>query len=214
MASVRVQTRTCDRCVIGKEKSAKNVRTFAIEDRYSTIDLCDQHAEAFDRDIGQWIQLATDIENPYDRAGRSTTYTRGRAEDARRVLDQSDALKRQQAESVLVQQRAAAMQAEIDRLAREAERQAFNQIPGAKVWTLTRHARERMMERDFTVAEVLMAVTMPSHKAPNHKPGLGHLLICVRDEVRAVVDPRTHQIITVIPRLSTLITGRELAPTN
>lgn len=211
MASVRVQIRTCDRCVMGKEKPATTKRTFAIEDRYSEIDLCEQHADAFDRDIGVWVRLASDIDNPYDRAGRSTTFTRERAEDARRVVEQSAALQRQNEESVLVQKRAAEQAAETARLAREAERQAYNLIPGAKIWTLTRHARDRMMLRGFTPTDVLMAVTMPSAKTPSVNPGQAHLLVCRRGDCRVVVDPRTHQIVTVIDRSEPFDSVRELA---
>lgn len=208
MASVRIPVRICDRCLMGKEKPATTKRTFAIEDRYSEIDLCDQHADAFDRDIGQWIQLATDIENPYDRAGRSTTFTRERAEDAKRVIEQSAALQRQHEQSVLEAERAKAM-------IKKAEEDAFKAIPGAMKWTLTRHARQRMMERGFTPTEVLMAVTVGNIvKQPWRGPAVE---VHSRAGCRVVVETRTHQIVTVIERdtaLETAETARLLASVN
>lgn len=207
MVRVRTLVHTCDRCAFGTEKPATTHRTFAIDDRYYKIDLCEKHAEAFDRDLGSWTRLSTDIDNPFAGKQSSTTYTRVDAEDARRILAQSDEVRRQKEQSVLAQQQA-------EKLAKKAEEQAFGLIPGARKWTLTRHARERMMERGLTLTEVLMAVTMPATRTPRAQAGQTHQTICMRGDCKVVVDERTHEIITVMDRSTaweTAETARVLA---
>src|SRR5258708_7651411 len=92
-----------------------------------------------------------------------------------------------------------------EELAQEVEEHAFKLIPGARKWTLTRHARERMMERGFTPADVLMAVTMP--KTTMRQPWRGpDIALHIRDDCRVVVNDRCHQIVTVIDRSTVLET--------
>lgn len=202
MATVRTTIRTCDRCAFGKVLPASTHRTFAIEDRYYRIDLCDKDAAAFDRDLGAWTRLAVDIDNPYDSSSRpaSATYTPERAERARVVLQQSDEIRHAEQQTIFAKKRA-------EQLAEEAEKHARQTIPGALNWTMTRHARERMLKRGFTAGEVYMAVTIPSHRIDQDWRNPGTVL-CIRNECRVVVNAKTHIIITVIDRDAKLETAQ------
>lgn len=192
MVSIRTTESTCDRCSFGKVLPATTSRTYAIEDRYYKLDLCENHGEMFDRDIGGWTRLSEEIDNPYDGSSKITsTFTREQSERARAVLNQSDAIRRNVEDSAFVQKQA-------EKLAKEAMQHAYNSIPGAKLWTFTNHARERMMLRKFTPAEVLMAVTMPATRTPH--PSDPSEVYCTRDRCIAIVNPRAHVIVTILDR--------------
>lgn len=208
MVTVRTIVHTCDRCIRGNEKTAVTERKFVIDGLGYKLELCEQHGDAFDRDLGVWIQLAQDIDNPFAGTKSSTMFTKEDNERQRSVLQQSDEVRRNTEQSIFAKKQA-------ERLAEEAEHEAYNKIPGAKIWTLTRHARERMMERNFTVAEVLMTVTMPATRVPDLADPSETL--CIRDRCIAVVNPRTHVIITIRDRdeemanLSVKATQQQLA---
>lgn len=201
MVAIKTTIRTCDRCSFGVNRRATGKRVFALDDRYYELDLCETHLDAFDRDLGGWTRLAAEIDNPYSKSGpqQSSMFTRERAELAHSVNRRSDELRQQDEQSAFAQRRAEALAAEI-------EEHAFKTIPGARKWTLTRHARERMLQRNFTPAEVLMVATMPGTKM--RQPWRGpDIAVHVRGDCRVVVDDRCHQIITVIDRSAVLETG-------
>lgn len=191
MASVQVKVKTCDRCAFGAEKRASTTRTFSIDDRFYETDLCDKHAEAFDRDLSVWTRIAAEIENPFTSPKRSGMFSTERIERARIVNAQSDLLKHVQEQGGFIARQA-------ERLVTQAEEDAFKNIPGARRWTMSRHARAKMLERNYTPAEVLMAVTVPKTTKPSTH-GRGEL-VCERDGCRVVVNPQTHIIVTVIDR--------------
>lgn len=194
MAQVRTIVKVCDRCPFGKEKPATTRRQFAIEDRYYELDLCEPHGEAHDRDLGVWTRLAREIDSPYSNSLKplSMTFTKEHAEKTHSVITQSSELQQQAEQSLFAKKQA-------ERIAAEIEEHAYKTIPGARKWTLTRHARERMMERNFTPAEVLMAVTIPGTTLPDpeRRPDV---VICKRGDCKVAVNARTHVILTVIDR--------------
>lgn len=190
MATVKTIVHTCDRCSFGREKPATTKRVFAIEDRCYELDLCEPHGEAFDRDLSVWTRLARDIDNPFiDTPKPPSMFSQERTERARAVLAQSDELRQVKEQAAFIERQALS-------LAREAEETAFRTIPGARKWTMSKHARERMMERNYTPAEVLMAVTIPYHASASTRNS--SLIVCERDGCRVVINPHTHVIVTVI----------------
>lgn len=98
MARVEKTVHVCDRCAFGQEKPATTERTFALEDRYYKLDLCEQHATMFDRDLGGWTRLAAEVEGPGARQ-RSVFFTAERRAETVRLRE---LMERQQREAAAV----------------------------------------------------------------------------------------------------------------
>lgn len=198
MATIRKTIRVCDRCAFGNEKPATHNRIFSIGDFAYRIELCDVHADMFDRDMAGWERLAAITGEPMRK--QSQFFTAERVAEGRRIAELRTRAAEQVAVETFAQKRRAEIDAEEERLAEQHARQS---IPGALGWRLTNHARERMVQRGFTVAEVLHAAAQPD--TVFIQPWRGpHTAIHQYGDCRAAVDTSTKKVITVIDRTSEL----------
>lgn len=198
---------TCDRCAFGKQALATETRTFALEDRYYELKLCDTHAAMFDRDLNAWVMLAEEIDNPYASQSSSTSSTffdSGHLEEARRL--------RELKELAIVKERERAAAAERERAAQAklSEHHARKVIPGAAKWTITLHAYQRMVQRGVSIFEVLQTAAQPEQTY--YQPHRGeYIAIHQRGHCRIAVNEDKHAVITVIDRDTNLEQEQELA---
>lgn len=201
MASVRRVVTYCNRCGFGSELPATTERTFSIEDAHYKLDLCEEHGKLFDREMGRWSMVADDVEAPTIRH-RSEYFTSERVREAKRIAELRAKVAEQAASKEFAQRRALEIEAES---AVKEEAHARHSIPGAMAWGLTTHARERMVERGFTISEVLQTVAHPA--AIVEQPWRGPFIeVRQRGDCRVAVNAQEKAIITVIDRSDVLET--------
>lgn len=206
MARVEKIVILCDRCAFGGEKPATEERRYAIEDRYYLLELCQEHAEMFDRDMSRWTRVSQDIDNPYaGTRGRSEFFTREATEQTRRARELAEKARKEAASRDFAARRAA-------EIAMEEEQHLRKSLPGALAWALTTHARERMVERGFTLEDLYRTATQPEHTYPQEWRG-PDVAIYQRGDCRLAVNTRQQVVITVIDRNDVLETA-ESAPAH
>jgi hypothetical protein len=199
MVSRKATITVCDRDGFGKERPATQERVFALEDRYYKLELCDEHAKMFDREVGAWARLAAEIDTPDFARPRSQFFLDERARETARIRELSQKAKEQAAVGDFATKRAAAMAAQVEAdVAAESEARSRKLIPGGMKWRLTDHARERAEQRGYTVHDVLEAAARPDHTYASVRDP--ELTIHERAGCRVVVDGRSCAIITVIDR--------------
>lgn len=204
MATAITVIRRCDRCAFKDPKPVTQRRVFAIEDRYYEIDLCDPHADMFDRDLNAWTMLAAEVDNPYQgktpavvsqkRSNTSLTdFNMTALENARRLKEI-----REREEAKLRMKAAEDAQIRAER-ARMTETRARKSIPGSMKWKIALHAYQRLVERGFSVYDVLETAAQPEQTYLQPWRG-DYVAIYQRAHCRVVVNEDSHTIITVIDR--------------
>lgn len=186
----------CDRCSFGREKEASTERVFCLDELWYELNLCEDHAKMFDRDWTGWTRLATDIDPPSGRERHSEWFSAERKRETERIRELRDKANTQAASAEFALRRAAEIELET---AQREELNARQSIPGALEWRLVNHARERMLERGFTIHEVLTTAASPGTvvRQPWRGPDIA---VHQRGDCRVVVNDRTKAIITVINR--------------
>lgn len=191
MATVRTVIEVCNRCPTGHEKKAIAKREFCIDGDWYATALCFEHNEMFDRSQTPWRITAELIEAPV-RERRSEFFKEEDIRATRRIAE----LRAKASQRVAVQSFAEKQAARIDgKLKAEAEQHAWNLIPGAKAWSLSGHARDRMAEYEYGLDEVLFAATAPA----TNVPGEGGCRIYRRDDIEIVVNEITKTVRTILP---------------
>lgn len=201
MALVRTVTHECDRCMFGRVNPATHIGVeFTLNGRRYKGDLCDEHEAMMQRDFGPWRKTFTVVEEVAEVADLDTKRTSAAA----RTFVTTEHVARSRRAAELRALEAARIQEATDSAQKQLQAEALEifrlkrTIPGARSWTLSSHARTRMHERNFGPEEVLRTVAAPQVNYP-HPDGNGRY-IYVRDDCRAVVDPRGKVVITVIDR--------------
>lgn len=197
--AVQVITReieVCNRCPYGKQLIATQSRTYALEDRYYEIPLCDTHAEMFDRDYNKWVMLSEEIDNPYVNES-STTSVNGifssQLDEQRRLRELKEVAAVKERERIAAEERQRAANAKLT------EDHARKVIPGSMKWKITQHAYMRMVQRGVSVFDVLKAAAQPEQTY--YQPHRGELLAIHQcGHVRIAVNEDEKVIITVIDR--------------
>lgn len=183
MAQLRVKKKFCDRCI--KDTPATTTERFTYAAVDYEIDLCDRHAEMFQRDMFGWTRLSREKERP-------TTFGRTSVE-----LDNHRRLARSESD------RAAERRRQQEQQSAESQQPQLETIPGpALEWTLSKHAEEQLKKRGplfgFGKREVLLAA---------HTPEASYLAddgVCYRQNrgsVSVVVDRTRRSVVTVMPNL-------------
>jgi hypothetical protein len=216
-AVVKRQVVTCDRCAFNNVLEASQERRFAIDDRYYELDLCEKHAEMFDRELGGWTRLAAEIDDPYAELHgrgrpRSEYFTEQRRAETRRIRELAERADERARVEVAAAKRAERIDEEerLRRLVEEdpaeaAARRAAEEltarrsIPGAMKWKLTEHAIDRMELRGYTIYDALLTASQPHKILPDPK-GVPNVKIHERSGCRVVLNVRSYDILTVIDR--------------
>lgn len=181
MARMQVKKRFCDRCI--KDTLAVTTLKFSVGEIEYELDVCDKHADMFQRDMLGWTRLAREKERP-NFFGRTAV-----------ALSNHRTLTRQESDRA-----AAARTAE----EQQREQQILEHIPGPALnWTLSDHAEEQLEKRGpaygFGRREVLLAAHAPEHSyladpaATTYRHNRG--------PVSCVVDRERQIIVTVMPNL-------------
>lgn len=176
---------SCDRCTFGKIRPGTERRTFILDGTTYTYNLCDDHAALFDRELGAWALLASDVlvlglglAPPQARprkAGREATVR------IREVQARARQLHQQQQERV-----AAELAATLSPVA-----------SGHHAWRLSVRAHERADDHGFTAAEVLETALFPDLTYPQPERGAG-IYEHRRGKCRVIVDRESRLVITVM----------------
>lgn len=203
MARVTKVIDVCDRCVPGREKVATVTKELSPDGSFYELKLCETHGDMYDRDMSGWTRLAKEIDPP--RAGRSHSefFTAERRAETQRIKELREKANDAQASKAFAARRAAEIEKD---LAAQEEVRARQSIPGAMNWKLTDHARERMVERGFTIFEVLQAAALPDTTYNQIWGGEHDKEIYQRNDCRVAVNPALKVIITVIDRSTQLQT--------
>lgn len=196
MATLRKTITECDRCSFGTVKEATTERKFYLDELWWKLDLCEEHAKLFDREWGGWTRLAQEIDGPQPDRVHSNYFTAERKRETERLRELRDKAQREAASREFAARRAAEIEEET-RIAAEAH--ARNSIPGAAKWSLTTHARARMVQREFTIEDVLRTAAEPHFTEARPERGKD-IWLRQRGQCRVIVDATSHTIITVVDR--------------
>lgn len=186
MATIRTVVEICNR----DERPAVATRIFSIDGDWFELPVCEEHDAMFDRQFSPWRISAEAIDAPV-KERRSEFF---KAEDiaaGRRIAE----LREKEASKVRAQSFAERRAIEIEKeMQTKAEEIAWNVIPGAKLWTVTKHARDRMAEYDIDLDQVLLAATIPDVvlKGQDGKHTQR------RGDTNIVVNPTEYVVITVL----------------
>lgn len=184
MARMQVKKRFCDRCI--KDTLAVTTLKFSVGETEYEMDVCDKHADMFQRDMLGWTRLAREKEKP-NFFGRSQVKLQTDRNLARAESDRA----------------AAAAAAAAERAARERKEPQLEAIPGPALdWKLSDHAEEQLEKRGpsygFGKREVLLAAYEPEH---SYLADDDHCYRHNRGPVSCVVDRDRSIIVTVMPNL-------------
>jgi hypothetical protein len=191
--------RTCDRCPVGSERAADSTIRFGLGDSRYELDLCEQHAALFHREMLAWQRLATPLD---DRDRRSETSPfRGRTS----AVNETFTAERQVtlARIAELRQRDAERQRRDTPQTPERKPRVAKQAPAASFpmsgfgWQLTEHAKERAETRGYDIREVLHAAAEPeqTYASPKYGPTAA---IHQRGDLAVAVDVATRTIISVL----------------
>lgn len=173
MAQKRIKVKDCDRCG-GTRKPATITRKFAVDKDQYEIDLCDDHARAFDRDMGAWARIARDITPVVYRFSSEMK----RERDIDRAVKSAFKPTPPDDPNVVVIQRLPA---------------SFH------LWSLTDHAKQRCRERQISEHDALMTACDPGYAFPARSDA-PNTFVHIRGEWAAVVNPIRKVVITVMTR--------------
>lgn len=177
MSKQLVKTKYCDRCPVNKQKPAVATRTFGFDQTWWSMDLCEQHDDMLTRELYSWGLLGEPVEDA--PTVRRATFG-GNADELRRLADL--------------------------RAKQTAEDRAITTAPPItlphdhKDWVFTRHALERIEERETDIVDVLWTCAQPSLRIAAIEPNLviherrwpGH-----RWPLHVVLEPSTKTVVTV-----------------
>ena len=180
---VAVKFDACDRCPIGHEQPAVVTLPFSLGADSWKIMLCDKHEQEIKRVIQGWGRLGQEVSAPGStevRFGEEYRTEHKRAAELRsRHVEQDRAI-----ETSTRQRTLADVEVQLP--------------PGAPLdggeYEFTVHARERLIERDVKVVDVLWAASSPEQVRPGDRPGTE---VRIRRGTRVVINPRTNEILTV-----------------
>lgn len=202
MVQMKQVARTCDRCY--EAAPATTQRIFAIEDRHYLLDLCDKHGQMFDREMSNWFMVAADVENPYtaEKKTKSDYFIAENERMTKSILDAAAAVRDEASVTLFGKMRA-------EQVAREEEENAYKAIPGAGKWRFSNHARKRMAERGYSVADVLQICSFPRAQDPVPWRGPSQVIYYGQGTDRVIVNDETHVIITVVDKATNDLTPEE-----
>ena len=210
MARVKKSITVCDRDGFGTEREATEKRSWTIEGVHYEIDLCAEHAAAFDRDQSAWTMLAREVDRPREH---SDYFVSERRRERVRIDDARDKVRHEAAGRAFAARRAEEIaaaergeppgppphteyQQAVEGAVGVEELQLRRTIPGAMGWHLSHTAEKRMRERGYTIADVLHTVTHPEHVESQAERGAG-IAVYQRGPCRIVVNELTYAVITV-----------------
>lgn len=174
----------CVRCLGSRPDRARHARYLMLgEDPQEAyrVQLCDEHAEEFDRDIGAWSILADAVELQPERARALRLGTSELGDDhAARIRE--------------LRERAASRQRRVDADTASEVRLGSD----SDEWRFSVHAQDRAGERNFTRQQVLRAAAFPERVTPvvGEQAGPG-IFYHYRGGITAVVNRLERIIITV-----------------
>lgn len=179
----------CMRCPYVRPRRATQQRSFMLAqypDEQYDLDLCDEHAAQFDRDLYVWMDLAdiVDVEPTMARPSRAFRPDSPRGagdESATRIRELREKANASRTPTVVTE---------------DDERDALIG-PSHDQWLFTRHAQKRAKERGFDMQDVLKAAAHPHTSAPSSRKDSPHVQWRLTDECCAVVDVETKEILTV-----------------
>lgn len=179
----QVEKPACGRCFTPTLATTK--RKFSVDDSHYLINLCDKHAAMFDKDFLTWSNYGYDDE-AYLPAQRMFTV---------------DQIERQKAAAELRAKQAPEPMLPVAEPARVLPIHVEHAMRTA--WSMTAHARERMIERGYTELEVLQTATHPDAviDADGNWYGPDCNVYQLRD-CQIVVKPKAKLVITCHPKRS------------
>lgn len=215
MAKVQKIIKVCDRCAFGKEKDATTKRRYSVDNVGYKLDLCEQHATMFDRDVMGWIRLSQEddafIAGLRGVARGSQYFTESERTDQRRLALLRDEQHRQDEDVRLIHEAQKAEEAWTEQVAEIKPAQSGRENSLAFKWVITEHARLRMDERDYLLEDVLNAAEHPEQTFPGDtlRYGLDSRVHRV-GEHNVVVIPNRKVIVTVLPKNARLYRPKDL----
>lgn len=193
----------CDRDGFGKERPAAGERIYNYNGLWYKLKLCEQHLDAFDRDIGSWSRLAQEVDAPNGRE-HSEYFNAERREETRRLRELTERVNERAnsdaAAAARAKQLADEEAQEEKRKADEALRHTWTTVPGAMSWTMTNHARQRMHEYGFQPDDLLKAAAMPDQSYTQPWNNNDNSKVHRSADCRIIVNETDKVIITVLPR--------------
>lgn len=176
-----VKVDVCDRCPSGREKRATSTEFLSLGQTTVKLHLCDKHGRDLDRDFWLWGQLGETLEK--QSAGK---YNSDYVADARRAAE----LRAQQVEKERAEQAIESVPA-----AEAVSRAQMVTLPyWASSWVFTKHAMERLHERDITAVQALSAACTPSVTRMGRTDDTA---IHENEHAKVVVNKKTKEILTV-----------------
>jgi hypothetical protein len=181
---VRVKFKACDRCPIGKQEPATETLRLTLGEASWDIDLCFKHVLELERVVEGWGRLGQTVE-------RTQSSLRLFGEEYTAQQRRTAQQRSQQAE----QDRAVATSIDKRTLAspRVVELPKGAPLDGGQ-YEFTVHARERLVERNVKVVDVLWAASSPEIVTAGDRPGTE---VRIRRGTRVVINPKTNEILTV-----------------
>lgn len=197
MAQRKVQVRFCDSCI--KDTRATTTVRFSFAGADYTIDLCEKHADAIQRDIMSWARLATEIERPsaFMRPDVIREHTR---RDASVVAFNKDKPPAEKSPSPSQESGSPTAPPPVAPLYSTG---GMNVPATAKNWTLSEHAKEQLEERGpkygFTREDVFLCCVQPEWTNQS-STAKGDCVQHFRGNVQVIVNPQEKTVVTVLPR--------------
>lgn len=178
---------TCCRCI--SPTTSTRTERFTIESAKYELDLCEKHAQQFDREIGGWTRIAREV-TPEVHAGR-LEITRAREVAKTAVTERPLPRITPPADGTVVSRRLP---------------------PTYHRWSLSAHAHQRCNERQISQSDALMCASDPAFAYPHDVDPAKW--IHVRGDVLTVVNPSTYEVVTVMPRDYLLMGEPEVASSS
>lgn len=181
MALVKIKVQVCDRCPVGREGPATRVEIISLGTSRFQLELCEDCGSRLDREFYAWARLGQQLETevgPSFRGGYDVEQHRHTAE-----------LRHEQTQA--------------DRDTHAARLESDSPIIGymgtglpvsAGKWIFTKHAIERLSERNIRLIDALRAASQPKIQRPGRDT---NVFIHVSNGIQVAVDRSTNRILTV-----------------
>jgi hypothetical protein len=179
----------CAACFI--PSPATTVMKFALGDSRYKISVCEQHADALNRDMLKWARMSEPDEI-------ATFVPKVRTAPVENMTVPFPVV--QTGEVITLDDELREIKMPLPRVRRATKKALMAADPELierfKSWKLSEHARERAEERDVDLPDVLWAAELPdSSRQSDANP---NLWVHQRGHIRVVVCPETREIVTVI----------------